>query len=332
MQDSATPDRNSPRSGDSMAHTQDELLAACLRAPRSEQERRLDEICARHPGIEDELREQFEVLVHVGLAGLASDEEKPDSPAGTGRRFGDFELLEVLAEGGMGVVHHARQVSLDREVIVKLIRPELMHFDATRERFTREAGAIAQLEHRGIVQVFASGEEDGVPYIAMERIDGVPLTRRIESDGAPAPSRTWVKESLDLAAQIADALHHAHARGILHRDVKPSNVLVSEAGQASLIDFGLHALDEETPSETERLTREGSAPGTLLYMAPEQLENGSFDVRSEVYALGATLYEMLTGEPPFRGPSRSATEQLIRRGGPTSLRRGRPAISTDVDA
>ena len=146
-------------------------------------------------------------------------------------------------------------------------------------------------------------------------------------------ARNYTIAVLQVGQQLAGALHHAHQRGVLHRDVKPSNVLLSEEGRAVLVDFGLHALQAEDGTEAaSRLTREGSAPGTLLYMAPEQLSEGLYDVRSEVYALGATLYELLALHPPFQGKNRSSTERLILAGGASNLRSKKGGVAPDVDA
>ncbi|QDV05122.1 Serine/threonine-protein kinase PrkC [Planctomycetes bacterium Poly30] len=337
-----TPETATPPPDDDpfLLQSTDDVLARCLRAPLDQQAARLDEACRAHPERETELREQFAILRGLGLADLAA-EEGPSSASRRGsnpwpdgrKRFGDFELGEVIAEGGMGIVYRARQVSLDRDVALKLIRPELMHFPSTRKRFAREAEAVARLHHPGIVPIHAFGEEEGVPYIAMEFVEGLTLDELIRrSDGKP-PAR---QQALDLGIQVASALHHAHARGIIHRDVKPSNILVDGHGRACLIDFGLHGLDvdldESEASATERLTHEGSAPGTLLYMAPEQLETGAHDARSEVYSLGATLFELMTLRPPFRGENRSATEQLIRRGQLASMRRLNPSVTRDLEA
>ena len=328
----------------------EELLAACLRVPEGEQAGALESACLQHPELARDLRERFGILAGFGLASLVASGSSDNRATGRSdgpRIFGDFELHEVIGSGGMGIVHRARQISLDRDVVVKLIRPELLHFETTRLRFTREAEAIAQLQHPGIVPIHMIGETDGVPYFAMEFIPGRSLDLILagvlgtsqgvvrgrdlaESYGGS----TWATAVLDVGVQVASALHHAHQHGILHRDVKPSNVLLGDDGRACLIDFGLHTIQEDERADPQaiRLTKEGAAPGTLLYMAPEQLEVGTYDVRSEVYALGASLYELLTRTPPFKASSRSSTERLIRAGGPGSLRALNPTISTDVEA
>ncbi len=321
----------------------DEVLAKCLRQPAHVRARALDAACAANPERADELRRRLALLRALGLADAAGAESDPD--VREPRSFGDFELGEVLGVGGMGVVHRARQISLDREVVVKLVRPDLAHFANSRERFRREAEAVAKLSHPGIVPIHLVGEHDGVPYFAMEFVDGFSLAERLEELEGRAPEgllgadlapgfvgRGWVAACLEVARQIAETLAHVHSRGILHRDVKPSNVLLTAEGRARLVDFGLHVIAGDENPRRERLTREGAAPGTLLYMAPEQLERGRYDVRSEVYALGVTLYELLTLQPPFRGADRSSTERLVRAGAADPIRPRNRAVGADVEA
>ena len=320
----------------------DELLAECLRAPASSQDEVLERACEELPESAAELRHRFQLLRELGLGGLCAD----DTVAGAAepRIFGDFELGELLGMGGMGVVHRARQLSLERDVVVKLIRPDLCHLPGTRERFRREAEAIARLQHPGIVPIYVVDEHEGVPFFAMAAVDGQSIAERLEELAGCAPESLggkdlapglagldWVSACLAVTAQVADALEHAGRRGILHRDVKPSNVMLDIEGRAHLIDFGLHALIE-AGTGGDRLTREGVAPGTLLYQAPEQLERGHYDTRSEVYALGAMLYELLALRPPFQGGSRSETERLIRKGGADALPLRNRKVRADVDA
>jgi len=337
----AQAERTDPERSD--ADPLDEALAACLREPAQRRVAALEAACSALPEHAAELRRRFALLLKLGLADAACESSSIDADAP--QAFGDFELGEVLGVGGMGVVHRARQRSLDREVVVKLVRPDLLHFANSRERFRREAEAVAKLSHPGLVPIHVVGEHEGAPYFAMEFVDGFSLAERLEALEGRAPEglsgadlapgfagRTWVAACLDVARQVAEALAHVHSRGILHRDIKPSNVLLTAEGRARLIDFGLHALDREADPAGERLTREGSAPGTLLYMAPEQIERGRYDARSEVYSLGVTLYELLTLQPPFRGADRSSTERLVRAGAPDPIRPRNRAVSGDVEA
>lgn len=264
----------------------------------------------------------------------------PVSPA-AGRdvpeRLGDFRLLERLGAGGMGVVYRARDEVLARDVALKVIRPESLHFEEARERFRREVEAAAKLRHPGIVPIYSVGEDAGLPFFAMELVDGRSLADVIETlkgrdpatlsgadllaaidtrpgDGAPQRATrtgadpfdgTWVQACCRLIAQVADALEHAHANGVLHRDVKPSNVVVTKNGDARLLDFGL-----ASTTESSRITRTGTQAGSLPYMAPERLTRGlsAADAAGDVYALGVTLYELLGLRLPFEGES---FEQLL---------------------
>ncbi|MEM6570404.1 MAG: protein kinase [Planctomycetota bacterium] len=303
----------------------------------------LEAACTAFPDRSEEIRTRYALLARLGLDGVASA-DGPDTHVP--RVFDGFELGEILGVGGMGVVHRARQVALDRTVVVKLIRPDHLHFAGARERFQREAEAVARLQHPGIVPVHLVGEYDGVPYFVMESVDGLSLEDVLEDVAERAPEsldgaqlapgladRRWAEAALGVAIQVAEALEHAHERGILHRDVKPSNVLVTAEGRARLVDFGLHAAIEGSRREGRgRMTRPGSRPGTLLYIAPELLERGQYDVRSEVYALAATLYELLSLQPPFRGEDRSSTERLVLRGGADAIRPRNRTVTADAEA
>ena len=253
----------------------------------------------------------------------------------------------------MGVVYLARQESLGREVAVKLIRRDQLHLANSRARFRREVEAVARMKHPAIVPVYAVGEEGGIPYFAMERIDGVSmqdlldelrgtppasigadeLRRALPSSSASGSSPdaprigSWRVFVLSVARDIASALEHAHERGVLHRDVKPSNILVDARGHAFLVDFGLATTDE--PGE---LTRTGSRLGSLPYMSPEQVRGEAADPRTDVYGLGAATYEMLTpatavrgrtgGAPPHENPRRRAAVTASMEPEPVVGRRG----------
>ena len=210
-----------------------------------------------------------------------------------------YELLEVLGRGGMGEVFLARQVSLGREVAVKILRADLSAEGWMPERFENEARTMATLHHPNLVTVHDCVRlDDGRVAIVMERIDGGALRSRIGEGGVP------LAQALAWARDIAHGLGAAHAAGIIHRDVKPENVLIDSAGRARVTDFGMSF---STEVESTRFTQTGTAVGTLGYMAPEQMRGGEVDARTDVFSLGVLLYEMLTGRLP-QGSFRSARE------------------------
>ncbi|PYI87504.1 MAG: hypothetical protein DME26_05960, partial [Verrucomicrobia bacterium] len=238
-------------------------------------------------------------------------------------RFGDYELLQEIARGGMGVVYRARQISLDRIVAVKMLLFGALSSAQTVQRFRSEAAAAASLQHPHILAIYEVGFNDGLHFFAMEYVAGRSLAA-IVKDGALLPRRaaTYLKS-------IAEAIHYAHERNILHRDLKPSNVLIDSLDQPKVTDFGL-AKRLETEIE---LTLSGQLLGSPNYMPPEQAaaKRGAVGKRSDVYALGAILYHLLTCRPPFVAPTVAATLQEVLNTEPVSPRVLNPGVPPDLE-
>ncbi|TAJ12247.1 MAG: serine/threonine protein kinase [Planctomycetota bacterium] len=319
----------------------------------------LDRLCAENPAHATKLRSRIRTLEEAGLLG--------DADSWTSGAIGDFHLLRKLGEGGMGIVWMAEQLSLKRRVALKLVRPDQLHFSGARVRFQREVEAIAQLSHPAILQIHSVGNERGLPYYAMELVRGcsvgsglallradarglepaalLALVRR-HADAleampgtvtAPAATRadtpeayrgTWTELALYVARQVALALAHAHGRGVLHRDVKPHNVLLDVDGRVLLADFGLASTSSRA---TDRITRYGTQMGSVPYMSPEQLTGADCDARTDVYGLGVTLYEFLCGALPHEGANSEQLQQRILEGRAVPLRRREPRIGRDVE-
>lgn len=208
-----------------------------------------------------------------------------------GATVGGCAILEEIGRGGMATVYRAHQLSMDRDVAIKVLPPELLNQATSLDRFKREASIVARLEHRAIVPVHDYGEYQGIPYLVMRYMEGGSVDDLLAT-GPVSPERT-----LQIALQIAPALDYAHRQGVLHRDLKPSNILLDANGDAYLTDFGIARLMGHS---NEPLTTTGVV-GTPSYMSPEQAQGQELDGRSDVYALGVVLFEMLTGVRPFEG-------------------------------
>jgi tRNA A-37 threonylcarbamoyl transferase component Bud32 len=219
----------------------------------------------------------------------------PDAPTSLPCVVGDYELLQEIARGGMGVVYKARQKGLDRLVALKMVLAGPKASRTDLERFAREARAAAGLDHPNIVPVYGNGRQEGRPFFTMALIDGPSLQRWVEQNGPPAPA-----EAARLLRAVADAVAYAHGQGVVHRDLKPHNVLLDRQGRPRVADFGL----ARRAQEGEALTQTGQALGTPSYMAPEQAlgQTAVLGPAVDVYGLGGVLYFLLTGQPPFSGP------------------------------
>ncbi len=215
----------------------------------------------------------------------------------TGRTLADFHILRHLGQGGMGQVYLAEQISLQRKVALKILRPELAADPTSLQRFKAEAATVAQATHANIVQIHAIGEADGIAYMALEYVEGRNLREYLLKKGPPD-----LLLALSIMRQVASALQRAAELGIIHRDIKPENILLTRKGEVKVADFGLsRCLTGDRPALN--LTQSGVTMGTPLYMSPEQVEGKPVDCRTDIYSFGVTCYHMLAGHPPFQGES-----------------------------
>jgi eukaryotic-like serine/threonine-protein kinase len=309
----------------------------------------VDAVARAHPELADELRELWAVaqFAHIAREPVLAPNDThtfvealtESTPTSLPRTFGDFELIEEVGRGGMGVVYKARQLSLNRTVALKMVREAHLATDADRARFRTEAEAAAKLKHANIVTVYEVGNVGGQAYLCMEFVGGRTLAEKVRADG-PLPPRA----AAHLVAQIARAVASAHDAGIIHRDLKPSNILLavdepevsgsSASGlrgpllQPKVSDFGLAKRTDKSDS----LTRTGAVVGTPSYMSPEQAA-GRKDITpaADVYALGAILYELLTGRPPFQAAHPVDTLLLVLEQEPVPPRYLNPTVDRELE-
>ncbi len=249
-----------------------------------------------------------------------------------GRTVSHYQIVERLGAGGMGEVYKARDTHLDRFVAIKVLNPDKLPDPQRKARFVQEAKAASALNHPNIVHIYDIGTDAGVDFIAMEYVAGKPLDALIPRKGMR------LGEALKIAAQVADALARAHEAGIVHRDVKPSNLMVDEHGVVKVVDFGLAKLTEEPKAGEDATTHtvpvkteEGAIVGTVAYMSPEQAEGRMLDGRSDIFSFGAVLYEMVTGQRVFSGDSAVATLAAVIKDHPKPLREVAPEAPHDLE-
>jgi WD40 repeat protein len=253
---------------------------------------------------------------------VAGDEEPPAGDALP--RFGSYELVEEIARGGMGIVWRARQHGLDRDVALKMILAGHLATSTQVVRFYTEARAVARLDHPGIVPIYEIGEDEGRHYYTMMLMEGRSLADALGAGPLPPP-----EQAAGIVMEIARAIHFAHQRGVLHRDVKPSNILLDLEGRPRIGDFGLARLVDSDSSST----RSNPVLGTPAYMAPEQAtgKSGEVTMAADVHGLGAVLYELLSGRPPFEGATPIETLRLLAETEPVSPRSRNPRLDRDLE-
>jgi serine/threonine-protein kinase len=238
----------------------------------------------------------------------------------TGRTLDDFHVLRRLGEGGMGQVYLAEQVSLKRNVALKILRSDLAADPASLKRFKAEAEAVAKATHANIVQIYAFSQADGLWYIALEFVEGRNLAEYLSKKGPPE-----LALALSILLQTAAALARAGELGIIHRDIKPENILLTRKGEVKVTDFGLSRV-LAGDLQPLNLTQSGYTMGTPLYMSPEQVEGKPLDVRTDIYSLGVTAYHLLSGQPPFRGVTAFEVALQHVRDEPQPLKESRPDL------
>ena len=321
----------------------DQIFQQALSQPPANRESFLDRVCGGDEDLRREVESRLEhgrqaegfiVLAEDHATGLVSNNptELPQSFA-SGDRLGPYEIVALLGAGGMGEVYRAKDLRLQRTVAIKVLRHRTKTGPEYRQRFEREGRAISSLNHPHICQLYDVGDYDGAGYIVMEYLDGQTLAQRLKQGPLP------LEEALRYAIQIAGALDRAHRNGIVHRDLKPANIMLTEHG-AKLLDFGLArrvefrpAVDEESGvgTLTTDLTGKGSIVGTVPYMAPEQLEGKEADARTDIFALGAVLYEMLTGKRAFEGQNQASLISAIMTSDPPAVSASLPLATPFLD-
>jgi len=332
----AACDEASPQEADRVARHLDEC-EECRRRfdralPLSDQVDRLREATTVAPDAQEQDMDWSGMVERAGVTVVAQAGRVTlpnglvlESPRHEGylARLGSFDVVSVVGQGGMGIVLRAYEEALDRHVALKVMSPRLLYDEQARQRFLREARAAARLNHPNIVTIHAVGEAGSVPYIAMEFIEGESLGAVIDREAPMDAGR-----AAGIAREMLLGLEHAHRAGIVHRDVKPGNVIIgTEGGRVKITDFGL----ARGVADAVRLTREGTTTGTPWYMSPEQARGArDLDARSDLFSVGVVLFEMLTGALPFPGESSTEVMRKIARGEGPDVRALRPSVPFEL--
>src|SRR5467141_398126 len=247
-------------------------------------------------------------------------------PLAPGTQLGPYEIIAPLGAGGMGEVYRARDTRLERTVAIKILPAQFSSDPVRKQRFEREAKTISSLNHPHICMLFDVGHQDGIDYLVMECVEGETLAKRLEKGALP------LEQVLKIGAQIADALDKAHRSGVVHRDLKPGNIMLTPTG-AKLLDFGLAkpavppagvATLTGAVTQSSPMTGQGTIVGTFQYMSPEQVEGKEVDGRSDIFSLGAVLYEMVTGKRAFEGKSQLSVASAILEKEPEPISAAKP--------
>jgi predicted ATPase/serine/threonine protein kinase len=318
----------------------DELLHSALAVPSERRDEFLRQVCAGDVDLEQEVRSLLtshrnlgsfleRPAIKVAAQAIAQAEAREAGDSVLGRTISHYRVVGKLGSGGMGVVYEAEDLRLGRRVALKFLPQSLAHDKRTLQRFEREARVASSLNHPNICTIYEVEEYDHQPVIVMELLEGRSLRDRIRE----GPIST--DEFLDFGIQASDALEAAHAKGIIHRDIKPGNIFIIGRVRVKILDFGLakvrasHVAEDE--SDEEPLTLDGIIPGTTSYMSPEQVRGEEIDARSDLFSLGVVLYEMATGKRPFAGKNRVVTMNAILSAQPAAASKVNPSLPAALD-
>jgi len=320
-----------------------DLLHSAMQLEPTARSAFLEQQCSNDPGLRQEVDELLAVegelpstfLESPALTQVASDLASSGSGMlATGTKLGPYEVIALIGAGGMGEVYRARDTRLDRRVAVKVIPVHLSSDPQRRQRFEREARAISSLQHPNICTLHDVGSQDGMDYLVMEYLEGETLAERLQK------GRLSFDLTLRYATEVADALEAAHRRGIVHRDLKPGNIFITVHGESKVLDFGLAKLEQERPSadaptavtaNEKAITTPGIAMGTVAYMSPEQARGEELDARTDIFSLGAVLYEMATGKIAFPGKTSAVVFKAILDETPLAPSEVEPSLPQQLD-